>query len=175
MLRLVERWPELGTTVETCSSIQERTTVPRTAGQLTLREAVEIGAPGAFILFDPSLSGETIVLAATIEIPHSMTIQGNVPITISGDNKVRVFNVAGGSVNLENLTIMEGRHNQGGGLAVAEGATAILTHSTVKDNSAPQGTIAGIYNQGTLTILHSTISNNIMENIYISGFKWFVK
>ena len=75
----------------------------------TLRQAILDACPGAVITFDNSLSEDTILLSSEIDIDRDITIRGTVPITISGNNSVRVFDVyAGTQVTLDSLTIAHG-------------------------------------------------------------------
>ena len=124
----------------------------------------------------------TYVLSATLNIGadggHSLTINGN-GATISGNNAVRVFNIAfGANVTLNGLTITQGLngiYNEGtltisnstfsgnsavyGGGIVNDEGTLTINNSTVSGNSADFG--GGIYNyEGTLTINNSTVSDN---------------
>ncbi len=59
----------------------------------SLRQAIADAASGDTITFAAGLSGQTITLTSELVISKSLTISGSVPITISGGNSTRVFNV----------------------------------------------------------------------------------
>ncbi|MEM7113571.1 MAG: choice-of-anchor Q domain-containing protein [Chloroflexota bacterium] len=139
-------------------------------GELTLREAVALAGSGATITFDASLSGGTILLNQTLTIAKDLTIHGNVPITLSGNDSVRVLTVTAGEVTVDSLALVNGRSDSNGaGLHVDEGASVNLLDSTVAHNRATQGFVVGIYNEGTMSIKGSTISDNVTEDRSITG------
>ena len=80
-------------------------------------------------------------------------------ITVSGDNKSRVFHVdVAAVVEMSNLTIFGGNTTDNGGGIYNDG-TLKLTTVTVIDNTAAQG--GGIYNnEGALTLSNIVVSNN---------------
>ncbi|MBO7725475.1 MAG: hypothetical protein J6S40_03315 [Thermoguttaceae bacterium] len=133
---------------------------------LSLREAIDIATEGDTILFDASLSGQTIVLSGeelTVEKGISIDATGIGGITIDADGQSRVFNIIGGdetsSVELIGLTITGGDNSYGGG--IYNYGTLTITNSTISGNTASYG--GGIYNyngKGTLIITNSTISWN---------------
>lgn len=88
------------------------------SGAGSLRQAVIGAASGDTILFAAGLSGQTITLTTgEIAINKSLTIGSNVPITISGNNASRVFNISNsGTVTLTGLTIRDGASTSGGGI-----------------------------------------------------------
>src|SRR5215208_5815302 len=125
------------------------------------------------INFAPSLSGQTITLTSaqlpTITDVAGLTIDGgSADITISGDNKYRVFAVGSGIGNgarltLSNLTVANGAVgiSEGGGGIRNIGSTLEVSNSTISSNSAYAG--GGIYIEGdgaTLEVSNSTISSN---------------
>ena len=82
-----------------------------------------------------------------------------------GEVRENEANVAGagilneGNLTLKNVTVADNFGvNDGGGLANAAGATAMIKGSTFSGNVANNG--AGIHNQGNLTVINSTIGNN---------------
>jgi hypothetical protein len=94
----------------------------------------------------------------------------DVDITISGNDSMRVFEVANGAaLTVKNLTVADGFDSVGGGgILNQEGGTLTVIDSTVSDNSAtdPEGvsvpTGGGIANDnGALTVTNSTFSSNI--------------
>jgi len=149
-----------------------------TAGDCTLRAAIAAAAPGDTIVFAPSLAGGTIVLASKgLTISQNLVISSNVPITISGNNAVRVFHVTAGEVTFDGLTIINGKPvfdglADGAGIRVASGATAIVMNSILANNFAGNGGGA-IYNGGTLRVIDTTLSGNHADGpggaIYSTG------
>lgn len=102
--------------------------------EASLRSALDSGGT---ILFD---CDGVITLSQTLIVSNDVSLEGNGhAVTISGDNRVRVFQIDPGvSVTLRDLTI-------------ANGLNAEL-------NGASGG---GILNEGTLTLLNCTFSNNV--------------
>ncbi len=127
------------------------------AGQNSLREAIANAPSGSTIIFDVALNGDTITLGSQLTIAKNLTISGTVPITISGNNAVRVFEVTSGAVMLDSLTIANG--NNGAGAALYNsGGYVTIQRSTIKNNLIHHATI---YNgANTLTIRDSSIVNN---------------
>jgi hypothetical protein len=122
------------------------------------------------ITFSPSLAGQTITLTGgELLISHSTTITGlgADQLAISGNNSSRVFDVTGGTVAIDGLTIEDGSAAFGGGIANV--AILTLTNCTITGNTAigsltsTGGTGGGIFNKGNLTIIGSTISGNTAQ------------
>ncbi|HFC11964.1 MAG TPA: hypothetical protein ENJ56_03895, partial [Anaerolineae bacterium] len=80
------------------------------SGDNSFREAVEQAVNGDTITFDPTLSGSTIVMdgaLATLKVEASITISGNVPITLSGGTTTKVLIIGNGpivDVTIDGLT-----------------------------------------------------------------------
>ncbi|MCR5359700.1 MAG: hypothetical protein K6E55_07450, partial [Thermoguttaceae bacterium] len=142
---------------------------------LSLREAIDIAAEGDTILFDASLSGQTIVLSGeelTVDKGISIDATDIGGITIDADGRSRVFYVGGGNeanpVELIGLTITGGNNSSGGGNygdggGIYNDGTLTITNSTISGNTA-SGDGGGICNDsGTLTITNSTISGNTAD------------
>ena len=133
------------------------------SGAGSLRQALDDAVLDDIIEFDPSLSGGTIILAAAspLAISQDLTIRGNVPITISGNDTTRVFEITGGHVVLDHLHIINGNSELGGGILATGTSTAVtLTHSTVAHNRGRFGSGIRTINLNSLTILHSSIVHN---------------
>ena len=115
------------------------------SGAGSLRDAIANAASGDIINFDPSLSGQNISLASTLNFSRNVTIDGSSlssPITISGNNAVRVFYISpSATVTLNNLRIQNG-----------------VANTVISSTWHLSG--GGIYNDGTLTVNNSTVSNN---------------
>jgi CSLREA domain-containing protein len=140
-----------------------------TVGDCSLREAIAAAAAGDTITF--SVSG-TISLSAglgDLDIGQDVIIDGGGVIMVSGGNAVRVFNVTGGNVTFDGLTIADGfftgavlqcgiASDKGGGGILNDGASVTVLNSTFMDNSADCG--GAILNDGTLTVSKSVFIGN---------------
>ncbi len=134
----------------------------------SLREAVAYANshPGPdTITLDPAVFGskrETIVLTGgplVLTDPATTTIigPGAKRLTISGGGKGRVFDVEGGSLALEGLTISGGRANRGGGIR-NEGGTLALDRVVLSGNHARVG--GALFNDGRATLTHVVLRGN---------------
>lgn len=186
-------------TTFTVSTTADNTT---SDGSCTLREAI-LQFNGTAANSDcGTLSGEpysinfavsgTVTLASTLNIYHSMTIDGTgQDITVSGNNSVMVFYMTqgvtftvknltvangqafiasgiyndGGTLNMEDCTVTGNSATyDGGGIYVQYGA-ATISNSTISGNSAAEGFGGGIMNfGGTVTMTGSTITGNSAGN-----------
>ncbi len=158
--------------VDTCAS-SITVTSNADSGPGTLRQAIADACVGdinniSIIDFDSALSGDTIHLASTLTISKNMTIDGSdlaEPITISGDDNVRVFDIptiplTSIIVTLDNLIVTKGvTSGHGAGLFMGQGTHVTIKNSIFSDNHA-EGRGGGIGNQGSLTLIDSTISGN---------------
>jgi hypothetical protein len=123
--------------------------------------------------FDPIVFGtpQTITLTGTqLELTDTTgteTITGPaVGVTVSGNNRSRVFQIDGGvSASISGLTITRGHNfgrNQGAG--IFNSGTLTLINCTVSGNNAAEGygsfERGGIFNSGTLTLTNCTVSGN---------------
>ena len=126
------------------------------SGAGSLRQAIANVDPGGTINF--AVSG-TILLLNELVINKDLTIQGNMPITVSGNNAVRVFVVnAGTFVTLDSLTIANG-NTPGDGGGIYNNGMLTVNNSTISGNSAGNAG-GGILNNGTLTVNNSTLYGN---------------
>jgi hypothetical protein len=154
------------------------------AGDGSLRGEIAAARNGDTIVFDPSLSGQTINLYGhaadgDLVINKNLTIQGPSaplsPLTISGGGSSRVFEVDGAKtvVSLNNLNITLGAGNDyynpvsggapnGQGGAIWNGGTLTVNACNLTNNSAIStvGLGGAIYNAGTLTVINSVLDNN---------------
>jgi Domain of unknown function (DUF4347) len=95
----------------------------------------------------------------TISSDITITGTGASKLSISGQNSLRVFEIAGASkVTISGLSITEGSAPDGGG--IQNFGILTLNNSTVSGNMASGGFGGGIYNGGTLTLNNSTVSGN---------------
>jgi hypothetical protein len=140
------------------------------AGQLSLRQAVnlaDVQTTGDSISFDPSVFGtaQTITLTdgpLSLSDAAKTTIAGPGAglLTISGQSKSRVFDIAGGSAALSGMSIIDGLADDGAGLR-NDGGTLSLTNVTVSGNVASNDG-GGLYTApgGSTTLSDVTVSNN---------------
>ena len=79
-------------------------------------------------------------------------------LSISGGQRSRVFDIRGGSLALDGLTITGGRANRGGGI-LNERGTLALDRVVLRGNRARVG--GGLYNNGATTLFDVVIRGNI--------------
>ena len=108
--------------------------------------------------FAPGLSGTISLTTGELLIAnHDLKIVGpgqNV-LSISGNRKIRVFEVESGvSVSLAGMAITSGAAQDGG--AIYNGGTLTVNASTISGNWATRG--GGLYNAGTASIIDCTLS-----------------
>ena len=136
----------------------------------SLREAISVALPGDVIKIRNGTY--TLTLGMEILIDQFLTLEGSKasstiiqastvdPVLLPNDPGVadfRVFYIAGGDVEMSDLTIRHGNTTTGAG--IWNQGTLTLTDSTVTNNRATRR-MGGIRNQGTLTLAGSTVSNN---------------
>src|SRR5689334_6014011 len=90
------------------------------AGPGSLRQTIFDAPARAIIQFDAAIAGKAIVLTTgPIKVAEPLVIEGPVPagMTISGGLHSRVLDIFGaGDVILRNLSIVDGRDSEGGGI-----------------------------------------------------------
>jgi hypothetical protein len=135
-------------------------------GPGSLRQAIFDASQtrGTVIHFDPAIAGQTIVLSSELEVAREMTIEGPVPqgITISGNAATQVFQIFEvANLVMRNLSIVNGRGAEGGGLEVADGQL-VLDHVLVANNEAAlNGGGIMVRDRGALTLVNTTLSGNV--------------
>jgi uncharacterized repeat protein (TIGR01451 family) len=144
------------------------------AGPGSLRQAIVDVNPGGSITFDLDAYPATItLLTGELTINKSMVITGPGvdQLTISGDDKSGVLNVAGGKVIISALTIANGLvtgfQARGGGIFNHGNlvmAQAVITTSKAQSQGGllnDEAAGGGIYNDNLLTLQSCTVSNNV--------------
>jgi hypothetical protein len=137
-------------------------------GLTSLREAIAYANshPGPdTIVFDPAFFGtqhRTIRLTGgplTLTDPAITTIigPGAGRLTLSGRAKSRVFDVRGGSLALDGVTITGGRADRGGGIR-NNGGKLWLDHVVIRGNRARIG--GGLFNNGATSFTDVVIRGN---------------
>ncbi|MEW6265906.1 MAG: choice-of-anchor Q domain-containing protein [Thermodesulfobacteriota bacterium] len=131
-----------------------------------LRWTVANAAAGDTIVFDSSLSGQTITLiAGVLVIDKNLTINGlgADQLTVSGGGTQGVFQIAGNAaVNCTDLSVTNGNANLGGGFYLVSGSLALSRFRLVA-NAANFG--GGIYNPGgSVTLREGLVADNTTTN-----------
>jgi hypothetical protein len=138
----------------------------------SLRQAITDVCAGGTITFDGDY---TILLTSELGINKSLTIDGTGHnITISGNHVTRVFNLTGGTITLNRLTISDGYFvdgsysgDSGAGIRVS-GSTLNLTNSTVSNNATGWPGGGGMeLRSGTANVSNSTFIGN--SGVYGGG------
>lgn len=133
------------------------------AGPGSLRQTIADAADGSVIHFDAAIAGGAIVLSTGyLQVDKHLTIEGSQAsgMIISGGLTSLVFEIpATGDLTVRNVSVVDGRGQEGGGLHVSGKAT--LDHALVANNEAIQGG-GGVYVEpgGGLLMFNSTISDN---------------
>jgi hypothetical protein len=78
-------------------------------------------------------------------------------LTIRGGGKGRVFDIEGGSLALQRLTVTGGRADRGGGIRNEDGTLA-LDHVVLRGNHADVD--GALFNDGKATLTHVVIHGN---------------
>lgn len=162
------------------------------SGPSSLRQAVadaNATAEPDTIVFGLTV-GDTITLSSTLTITNPLTIQGpgTQSLTVSGNNAVRPFYVAGGTtLNISGLTIVDGRSivdtinldnqaNYGGAIFNEAGKLTIRDSALTSNSCSGLAAIRGgaIYNHlGNVSLINSSIRGYCAfygGAIYSSGF-----
>ncbi|MYD10509.1 MAG: hypothetical protein F4X02_10760 [Chloroflexi bacterium] len=116
---------------------------------------------------------EDIALDALLpRITSEITIEGN-GHTISGEARFRIFNVDGGALTINNLTLAKGRvaaNAKGGALVVQNGGRAIINNASFKFNVAKEGGAIWLATPGTsVTVNSSSFIGNRAVNLGAGG------
>ena len=143
------------------------------AGPGSLRQAVLTACPGSTITFS-GVTGTITLTTGQITISQNLIINGPgaSALSVSGGGASRVFNVTGGTVNINNLTVTGGFiSNISHGAGIDNFGNLTVDHSIITLNSTCKtcglyGEGGGIYNEsaGILTLTNSTISYNSATN-----------
>jgi hypothetical protein len=133
----------------------------------SLRAVLAGASNGDQIVFDPSLTGQTITLTTgELLLNRDLTITGlgAGQLAVSSNHASRVFEVAGNTtVSLSGLTIANGGGTNPGftGGGIKNAGTLTVSDSALLGNEVSfEGYGGGIYNTGMLTISHCTLANN---------------
>ncbi|KAM3114576.1 beta strand repeat-containing protein [Phormidesmis sp. 146-33] len=124
------------------------------ANTARIQNGVDIVATGGTV----NAAAGTYVESVTIAKSQTLNGAGAGNTIVSGGNTSGVFAInSGTTVNLNGLTIANGRTSSQGGGIYNEGALTVA-NSIIRNNSANGG--AGIYSTNALNLTNSTVSNN---------------
>ncbi len=141
-------------------------------GDITLPYAVANAQNGDSITFASTLSGQTIVLNATLTIGHSYTITGlgSANLAVSGGNSVQDFIVSAGvTTTISGLTIENGSFaafsSSSDGAGIDNNGALTLTNDAISNNGTIGNGVtylgAGVYNGGSLNVADCTFTGNV--------------
>ncbi len=149
------------------------------ASQLTgTADNVQLGTQGLLQnAVDAVATGGNIGLASTTYqngetfISRDVTLQGQgIGSTIfSGGNTNRLFNVSGGTLTLDGVTIQNGFADKGAGILVQNSANLVLTNSRLANNSATapglgKGGALQLEGTGTTLLSATTLDSNSAQD-----------
>jgi hypothetical protein len=158
-----------GSFIATVDTLQDTNDGNFSAGNLSLRNAINGAINGETITFAPTLANGKITLTqGELAINKSLNIQGPgaAQLTIDANHQSRDFNIAAGTnVSISGLTITNGvsGDNQFGGDIYNQGTLA-LSSDVISGGTASLGGAGVFNNQGTLTLAATTVSNNTGGN-----------
>jgi hypothetical protein len=145
-------------------------TTTRDRGDGSLPAAIAHADAGDTIVFDPSLTGQTITLTrGELVLNKSLTISGPGAgqLTVSAGNASRLFEVDGAATNvtLSGLTLTQGdgigSPNSGEGGAIYNNGGVLTVSDCVLSHNFASTTYGGaIFNLGTLTVNGSRFFDN---------------
>ncbi|MFD0917598.1 beta strand repeat-containing protein [Pseudahrensia aquimaris] len=158
----------------TVDSLDDTDDFDYSAGNLSLREALNLIETGGTINFDASLAGQTITLAGNaLEPGKSVTIDGDIDgderadITLSGSNTSRIFDVQtnGVALTLRSLNIEDGYGAQFGGAirmsVLASNLSLNVFGTTFENNESVGGGGAISSRSGTVFVDKSLFLDNM--------------
>ena len=108
-----------------------------------------------------TLSSNITLDAALPHITSEITIVGE-DMTISGNNRFRIFANNGGSLAVNNLTMTDGFADWGGAIVNVNGGTLAIKNSELSRNRASEGGAIG--NNSHVQIVDTTMEDNSGED-----------
>jgi hypothetical protein len=135
------------------------------SGAGSLRDTLAAAQSGDTIVFDPSLTQETITLnSGPIALSSNLTIDGpgaNL-LAISGNSASQLFTLSGSAqVTIANLTLTGGMASKGGAILI-DGTAALTLDSDILSGNQAVGDANGgaVDNYQTMTIANSLFTGN---------------
>jgi len=170
-------------TNQNCDTSTYLVTNTNDSGVGSLRQAIASSVSGGVINFDPSLSGQTILLASSLIINKNITIDGAgliSRIAVSGNESVRILSIGSkNTVTIKNIILRNGKRTGTNyaeyGSAIFANSYAILTvqNVTFSDNTAYTAGAIHISSHADVTILDSEFTNNTAQDeasaIYVNS------
>jgi hypothetical protein len=160
----------LGVSSSKADSCSNSITVMNTndSGVGSLRQAIADICPGGTIVFDASLSGQTITLDSILVVNKELAVDGSAlvsKISVDGNENVPVFEISyATAVTLDSLIITNGNTTDpafAGG--ILNNGSLHIRKSVVTRNAGVEG--GGIRNMGTLDLIESVISENSADDL----------
>ncbi len=132
------------------------------SGSGSLRQSIAYAISGGEIVFDPSLSGQTITLTC-----EGLLIDKDLTITGLGEDNL----VISGDLSCQDATTLDCFFCDGIGkiLQIESGAVVTISELTITEGGKDTESVGGIRNDGTLTINSCTISRNRGSGIINNG------
>jgi hypothetical protein len=120
---------------------------------------------GGSVTFNCGGGPVTITFSTTKTITIATTIDGANLITLSGGGSVKLFDVTGGGLTVDNLALINGHDTASdiGSAAINASAAVTISGSTISGHHVTHGGCPAIVTSGALTITNSTISGNVNE------------
>ena len=152
---------------------------PALASVCTLADHIKSANTNTAVGFCPAgTSHDVITITQDITLSEPLPpITGTITIeggghTISGDRKFRLFDVRGGNLTIKNLTLTEGRADQGGAVRVQAGRLSVYDSSFISNRS--ENSAGAIYaSGGMLDVSKSRFEDNcalLAEYLLTNGF-----
>jgi hypothetical protein len=145
------------------------------SGAGSLRDAIAAAQSGDTIVFDPSLSYETITLSnGPLALSSNLTIDGpgaNL-LAISGNNESQLFTLSGtAQVTLTDLTLTGGVSSQGGAVFIGGTASLTLASDILSGNQAIGDTIGNALGGAVFTSAGASLTalNTVFVNNQTNG------
>ena len=141
-----------------------------TAGTFTeLARLIDAAEAGATITLDHDITYNEAfdgdVFKEGIAIVRDVTIVGADGIEICGNDLARVFKVANGAtLTLEDVTICDGKADDGAGIYLESGTTLVATGSTFEDNTATYSGGAIYATGATISLDDCTLDSNMVTD-----------
>jgi hypothetical protein len=132
-------------------------------GEITVDDGGVVNNTGEFVGGGIASDGDGTLTMTNSVI--SGNFSGRIDIGPGGGGGVYVF-AGGGTVTMKNSVISgNGTTGSGGGMAVEDGVTVIITDTTISDNAASNPNLlftsgGGIACAGPLTVMNSTVTDN---------------
>ena len=137
------------------------------SGVGSLRDIIAGAIPGDTVIFDSSLSGQTITLTSgDITINKDLNIDGSAlanQVSLSGNNNSRIFLInTGATVALTALNFIDGNTNNGGAINIPDANTSVTIDNSrfANNNSTSAGGAIRVSFDGSLTVNSSLFESN---------------